>query len=158
MLENFHLAAIIEQDNRIRLLQIPLLQALQERLAGSWKTQYDRFVEEVQEIDFNPGYQPEGHECFCIENYTLPDWLEKEDSRTVPELDAISSNEALIDSIKGIVAFARDDRNEEVMLFQNFSHSHVIRPGRFLFIMHSNTYETTQGPGLTLGAKYTTVM
>ena len=157
MLENFHLAAIIEQDNRMRLLQIPLHQALQERLAGSWKTQYDRFVEEVQEIYFNPGYQPEGHECFCIENYTLPDWLEKEDSRTVPELDAISSDEALIDSIKGIVAFARDDRNEEVMLFQNFSHSHVIRPGRFLFIMHSNTYETTQGPGLTLGVKLSAV-
>ena len=157
MLETFHLAAVAEQDNRMRLLQIPLHQALQCRLSESWKTQYDRFVERVQEIAFNPGYKPEGHECFCIENYTLPNWLEREDSRTVPELDAISSNEALIDSIKGIVAFARDERNEEVMLFQNFSHSHVIRPGRFLFIMHNNTYETTQGPGLTLDVKLSAV-
>ena len=157
MLENFHLAAITEQDNRMRLLQIPLHQALQEHLAGSWQTQYDKFVEEVQEIDFNPGYRPEGHECFCIENYTPPDWLEREDSRTVLELDAISRNETLIDSIKGIVALTRDDQNEEVMLFQNFSHSHVIRPGRLLLLRHNNTYETTQNPGLTLDVKLSAV-
>jgi type I site-specific restriction-modification system R (restriction) subunit len=36
-----------------------------------------------------------------------------------------------------------------MILFQNFSRSHIIRPGRFLFLQN-NTYESTQRPGLTL--------
>ena len=42
------------------------------------------------------------------------------------------------------------------MLFQNFSRSHVIRPGRFLFLQH-DTYETTNRPGLTLDGKLSAV-
>ena len=156
MLENFQLAVIIKQGSETILLTIPLYQDLQDDLAENWQNQYDRFVVEIQEIDFNAGYDPEGHECFCLKDYTLPLWLVNENSQTVPSLDTISSNETLIESIKGVVAFARNDRSEEVVLFQNFSRSHVIRPGCFLFLQN-NIYKTNQNPGMTLGVKLSAV-
>lgn len=138
------------------MLRIPLHQALQDALSQSWQDQYDAFVADVDEIDFNAGYQPEEHERFRLPDFALPDWLANENSQTVPDLDAITDNENLVDAIRGIVGVARNDRNEELMLFQNFSKAHVIRPGRFLFLQN-NTYETTQRPGLTLDGKLSAV-
>lgn len=156
MLENFHIAVIVRQGAEVRLFQIPLHRALQYSLAESWQIQYAKFVENIQEIAFNAGYIPEDHECFYLENFTLPPWLKKESSQTVPEFDTISSNEALIDSIKGTVAFARNYQGEELMLFQNFTRSQVIRPGRFLLLQH-DTYESNEHPGLTLNEKLSAV-
>ena len=156
MLENFQLAAIVKEGGRMRLLRIPLHQDLQGTLANEWENQYDAFAGNAQEIAFDAGYQPEDHELFHLPNYRLPDWLANETSQTVPDLDAITNNQELVDSIKGIVAFARNGQGEELILFQNFSRSHVIRPGRFLFLQN-NTYETTQHPGLTLDRKLSAV-
>lgn len=157
MLENFQLAAIIRQGGETRLLRIPLHQGLQNTLAASWQEQYDAFVTGTDEIGFNAGYQPEQHERFCMQEYVPPEWLAGGDSQSVPELDAITNDDALLEATKGIVAFARNDDGEEVVLFQNFSRSHVIRPGRFLFLQN-NTYETTQRPGLTLDSKLSAVL
>ena len=55
-----------------------------------------------------------------------------------------------------MVAFARNEQDDEMILFQNFSRSHVIRPGFFLFLRR-DTYETTQRPGLTLENKLSAV-
>jgi len=156
MLENLQLAAIVKQGAQTRLLRIPLQQDLQKTLAASWENQYQAFVADVQEIDFNAGYQPEDHERVCLQDYALPEWLANETSQTTLDLDAISNNEALLDSIKGIAAFARNGDGEELILFQNFSRSHVIRPGRFLFLQN-DTYETSQRPGLTLESKLSAV-
>lgn len=156
MLENFQLAVIAKSGGKTQLLQVPLHQALQDTLANNWQAQYEAFVIGIQEIDFDAGYSPEEHERFRLEAYDLPDWLASENSQTVPALDAISNNEALIDSVKGVVAFARDDQGQELMLFQNFSRSHVIQPGRFLFLQN-NTYESIQRPGLTLDGKLSAV-
>lgn len=156
MLENFQLAAIIRQGGETRVLRIPLHQALQDTLAASWQEQYDAFLEGVDEIDFNAGYLPEEHERFRLKDYALPDWLAEEDSQSVPALDAITNDDALLEATKAIVAFARNDDDEEVILFQNFSRSHVIRPGRFLFLQN-NTYETTHRAGLTLDSKLSAV-
>lgn len=156
MLRNFQLAAIVKAATHTRLLRIPLHQALQGALAESWEIQYKAFVEGVQEIEFNAGYQPEDHERFVLRNYSLPEWLMQETSQTVLNLDAISNNETLVDSIKGIAAFARNSTGAELILFQNFSRSHVIRPGRFLFLQN-DTYETTRRPGLTLDGKLSAV-
>ena len=163
MLKNFHLAAIVKQASTPRLLQVPLSQALQHNLADSWQEQYDKFLNRgrgffrsnrVDQIEFNPGYNPEAHECFRL-SYELPDWLAPEDSTTVSELDTIRE-EKLLNSISGIVAFARDENDEELVLFQNFSRSHVIQPGRFLFL-RKDTYQSTEHPGLTLGSKLVAV-
>lgn len=149
MLRNFHLAAITRTRTQTQLFQIPLHQALQKDLAKRWQAQFEAFVEDTEDIEFNAGYRPEDHERFYLEAYTAPDWLSEETSRTVTSLDAITHHEHLVESIKGIVALARDDDGEELMLFQNFSRSHVIRPGRFLFLA-GETYESAERPGLTL--------
>jgi hypothetical protein len=156
MLDNFQLVAIVRQGDETRLLRIPLHQALQNTLAASWQEQYDAFVADIDEIDFNADYQPEEHERFRLQDYEPPEWLAGESSQSVPALDEITNDDALLDATRGIVAFARNSDGQEVVLFQNFSRSHVIRPGRFLFLQN-NTYATTQRPGLTLDSKLSAV-
>lgn len=156
MLENFHLAAIVKDRTETRLLQIPLSGELQDSLAESWQSQYDEFIREIDEIEFNVGYQPEEHERFCLLNYELPDWLAKENSLSIPHLDKIRDNELLNNSVKGIVAFVRSTQNKELILFQNFTRSHVIRP-MISLILSSDTYKSVERPGLTLGEKLSAV-
>ena len=156
MLENFQLAAIVKQGSETHLLQIPLHQTLQDSLAQSWQSQYSAFVVGVREIGFDVGYQPEQHECFCVKDYEPPKWLIGQDSQSVSELDGITNDDAWLDSTAGVVAFAHNQRGEEVMLFQNFSRSHVIRPGRFL-LLEANTYTSRQRAGLTLDSKLSAV-
>lgn len=156
MLENFQLAAIVRQAGQTRLLRIPLHQALQDQLAESWTAQYEAFAGNVDEIVFNAGYTPEAHERFRVSNYELPEWLRREGSQSAGDLDVITNDDALLDSTRGLVAFARDGNGSEVVLFQKFSRSHVIRPGRFLFLQNG-TYETTGRPGLTLDTKLSAV-
>ena len=152
MLENFHLGAINKQGNQTRLLQIPLHRPLQNSLAEDWQSQYEAFVDRIDEIAFNVGYQPEEHERFCLSDYQLPEWIAKESSQTIANLDTINENEALLDSISGTVAFALNEQGEELVLFQNLTRSRVIRPGRFLFL-ENNTYKSIEHPGLTLDEK-----
>jgi len=152
MLRNFQLAAITKQRGQMRLFRIPMHQRLQNTLAESWENQYNTFVNNIHEIQFNAGYHPESHERFSLSDFELPDWLRNEYSQTIQNLEAISTNEDFINSITGIAGFARNERDEELILFQNFSRSHVIRPGRFLFLQN-NTYETTNRPGLTIEGK-----
>ena len=156
MLDNFQLAAIVKQGTHVQLKRIPMHQALQNTLAASWMEQYDAFVGDTEEIDFSAGYQPEEHERFRLLDYKPPEWLAGENSQSVSALDAITNDDAVLDAARSIVAFARMGQSEEVMLFQNFSRSHVIRPGRFLFLQN-NTFETTQRPGLTLDSKLSAV-
>lgn len=156
MLENFQLATIIRLGRTTRLLQIPMHQKLQDTLARSWQEQYAAFLDEVQEIDFDLGYKPEPHERFRLQDYDLPEWLANQDSQSVANLDTITNDDSMLDNISGVVAFARNEQDEEVMLFQNFSRSHVIRPGRFLFLQ-GDTYESTQRPGLTLDNKLSAI-
>lgn len=156
MLENFQLAAIVKQAAHARLLRIPMHQALQETFATTWQDQLDAFLDDAQQIEFNAGYQPEEHERFALEGFEPPGWLANETSATVGDLDSINEDEAIIAFIKGIVGFARDENDEELMLFQNFSRSHVIKPGNFLFL-RNGTYETAEHPGLTLESKLSAV-
>ena len=149
MLENFHLAAIVKERTQTRLLQIPLQQALQTSLAEGWEEQNTRFVEGIEEIAFNAGYSPEKHERFRLPDYQPPEWLAGENSQTIDNLDTIASDDELIDSIAGTVAMARNEQGEEVILFQNFTRSRVIRPGGFLFL-DGNTYKSAERRGLTL--------
>ena len=156
MLHNFQLAAIVKQGAQVRLQRIPMHQALQQTLATTWEAQLDAFIDEAQEIAFDAGYQPEEHERFALHDFGPPEWLAGETSATIGDLDPINQDEAFIASIKGIAGFARDDNGNELVLFQNFSRSHVIRPGTFL-LLRNGTYETTERPGLTLDTKLAAV-
>lgn len=156
MLDNFHLVTIVKRGNSIHLLHVPLHQALQDALAQSWQDQYDAFLEDIEEIEFDAGYKPEEHERFCINDYELPEWIEGENSQTVTDLDVISQNEEWLESIKGIAGFAQNEEGQEIILFQNFSRSRVIHPGRFIF-QQNNTYKTAQHKGLTLDTNLSAV-
>ena len=156
MLENFHLAAIVRERTATHLLQIPLHQELQGDLAESWEAQNVRFVEGIEEIAFNAGYSPEKHELFHLPDYEPPEWLANENSQTIDNLDTIVKDDELIDRIAGTVAMARNEQGEEVMLFQNFTRSRVIRPGGSLFL-DGNTYKSAERRGLTLDVNLSAV-
>lgn len=156
MLENFQLTAIVGQGAQKRLLRIPLHQALQAHLAEQWSEQYQTFIEDTEQFAFNPGYKPEPHERFRLNNYELPEWIADEDSQSVDDLDSLTEHDEQLDSVKGVVAFGRSEGGESLLLFQNFKPSHVIRPGRFLFLQN-DTYESAQRPGLTLDDKLSAV-
>ena len=158
MLENFHLTTIVKEGrDGIPLLQIPLDRDLQNTLAEIWQEQYYEFVhDEVREIDFHHGYQPDENEIFRLSDYKLPDWLAEQNSQTIPDLDPISDsdtgrggNGSLFNAIKSVAAFSRDEHGKELVLFQNFNRSQVIQPGRFL-LLQRNTYRSYDQPGLTL--------
>ncbi len=149
MLRNFQLAAITKEREQVHLFRIPIRRQLQDMLANIWQRQYTKFAQNIEEINFNAGYSPENHEKFCLLDYELPDWLRHESSQTISYTDAINDNEKSINFIKAIVGFARNELNEELILFQNFTKSRIIQSGRFLFLKN-NIYDTAQHPGLAL--------
>lgn len=156
MLSNFQLAAIAGKDDDLQVLLIPMDQTLQHKLAVSWETQLDEFVEGMQEIRFNAGYQPEEHEHFVIENYDLPTWLAGITSANAASLGSVGTSVDSLSAIRGLIGFARDAGGDELVLFQNFYRSHVIAPGRFL-LLRKGTFETTEQPGLQLENKLSAV-
>ncbi|MDZ7815508.1 MAG: hypothetical protein U5N86_05740 [Planctomycetota bacterium] len=155
MLTSFQLTAIMKNSNGTPLLRIPMHQALQTTLMASWHEQYEAFKGNISEVDFAPGYNPEGDERFRLSAFELPDWLANEDITTISNLNSISQHEDNFELIRAIAAFVRID-NHELLLFQNFTRSHVIRPIRSIFLMNGN-YNTRTRPGLTLDNKLAAV-
>ncbi len=156
MLESFQLAAIATGASALRLFHIPLHQSLQIAVAKVWEEQLGTFTSNIERIPFNPGYSPEDHERFFVQEYVLPQWLEGTHCGNAERLDPITRNENLLPSICGIVAFTRRAKNDELILFQNFSRSHVIQPGRFLFL-DDGVYTTSPKRALTLGGKLSAI-
>lgn len=156
MLEDFHLVAIVKHDEAVRLYHIPLHQGLQTTLSESWQMQLDAFMVDIQEIDFDAGYTPQDGDCFRLNHFEVPPWLNGQNSQTVVRLDSISRNENVMGTITGLAAFARNSQCEELILFQNFSRGHIVRPGRFL-LLSGNTYETIQRPGLILSDRLSAI-
>ena len=156
MLDNFQLAVACQSGKRMRLLRAPLHRDLQATLAASWARQLADFTGDTQEVGFDPGYTPEAHERFSIEGYALPAWLKDETSLTIPDLESINAHEDLMDAIQCVAGFARDEDGEELVLFQNFSRSHVIRPGGAMFLVRGD-YVTSDNPGMRLDHKLAAV-
>ncbi len=156
MLDNFHLAAITRQGNRHRLYQIPLHRRLQETLAVHWQGQFDAFYDDVEEIDFDPGYTPERHECFSVSEYELPDWLANYDSGSARNLRSVVRRDGAMNTTVGLVAFARDDEGDELMLFQNFTRSKVIQPGNFMFLS-GDTFRSSEDMALSLDSQLSAI-
>lgn len=157
MLDNVHLVAVTRIGQDTNLLHIPLHQSLQRQLADELTAQRDAFSEGMEEVAFDAGYTPDEHERFRLENYDSPSWLVDTTSRTVARLESVSNDEDNVERIKGIAVFAIEEEGHEVVLFQNFSRSHVIKPGRFLFLQN-NTYESSTRPGLTLDSKLAAIL
>lgn len=150
MLSNFHLTALFNDHGTVTLRRINLSQDLQRAMAQGWSAQLDSFLEDVQEIDFNAGYKPESNERFRLNDFSLPAGISGHNSTTVQTLEGIESTQEAISHARAVVAFARDTQRREVVLFQTFTKSHVISPGRFLFL-DGDTYVSSERPCLTLG-------
>lgn len=155
MFTNFQFVAVVRTGNQTHLLRIPMHQNLQDTLMASWHEQYEAYVDNTEEVDFDAGYNPEEHERFRLSDFELPDWLADEDSTTIPQLDPINQHEDQLDLVRALAAFVQMDGNE-LILFQNFTRSHVIHPGNFLFL-RNGTYVTRNRPGLTLDNKLAAV-
>ena len=134
MFEYLGLTAILKHRNTARLMRIPLRQELQDQINIDWFSQYSSFVSTSTEIEFDPGYRPEGDEVFVLEDFQAPGWLSGESARSMVDLDPITEASESMHSICGIVAFVMDRTGKELHLFQNFSKSRVIEPRRALFI------------------------
>lgn len=157
MFKDFRLAAISPRsakDPQIELLQIPVSQQVEDNLSSDWSSQYTNFTTNVHEIDFDPGYNPNDNERFCLVEYKLPEWMAS--IFTHSYLESLSNNEARINLIKGIVAFAQTHNEEQLLLFQNFRPSQVIRP-RLSLHLHRGIYNSLEHPGLTLAQKLSAI-
>lgn len=156
MLRNFQLTAITKRGGEYELMEIPLHRNLQQSLSETWDSQLDHFTADEEEIDFDAGYMPEAHENFKLSDFQLPEWLSNEDSTTIASLDSISEDPEALKKITGLAAFATQEDGQEIILFQNFSRSHVIQPGNYL-LLRNDTYESSNSPTLTLDNKLTAV-
>lgn len=156
MLEELHLVALLKERNQLTLRRIPLVGELQAALTEQWQDQLDDFLLEAEEIDFDPGYTPEAHERFSLQDFELPDVVAVESSGTVRLLDPINMQGAEPFLIKAILGFARQDDGSEILLTQSFSKSHIISPGKFLFLARDH-FETSAAPALSLGDQLTAV-
>ena len=158
MIDNFHLAAIVKRRREDPyLLDIPLSRDLQNELAESWTGQLDGFLDGIEVVEFDPGYNPERHERFRMADYKLPAWLQGETSLTVTQLERLDSNPASVNSVRGTVGMARDDQGDDLLLFQNFTPSRVIRPGGPHLFLDGNSYVGNKRPGLVLDSSLSAV-
>lgn len=158
MFENFHLAAIVKSGQNSDLTRIPLHQDTQTQLARNWHEQFNSFLHDAEEIQFDAAYKPEQHECFSLQDYSPPDWLERELSSTLPGVDGSSIGNTSLEQVKGIAAFALEYHNNgQLVLFQNFTRSHIIKPGGFLWL-DKDTYTTPPETGLTLSNELSAIL
>lgn len=156
MLEDFHLAAIVDDGGQRRILHVPLHQELQQSLASDWDDQRRRFLDDVDEIDFEPGYRPGASERFCLEGYELPTWLEGLDSESVRNLDSLEDDAERMTRICGLVGFGFARGGRELMLFQNSTRGRVVRPGYYL-LLERGTYRSSRGSALCLDNRLSAV-
>ena len=160
MLKDFHLVAIINENDEWQLQRIRLERPSQQLLASEWGEQYEVFMQN-EERDFEPGWKLETDEFFvlCEGDFELPPWLEGKNSGNIRSTIRESyHDDNLASSIKGMVAFAQDDENNDLMLFQNFTQSQVLRPERVLGrSVNASSFRSMEGKALGLGSKLTAV-
>ena len=157
MLDDFHLAAIINENDEWKLQRIRLEGPSQQILADEWWEQYDNFMQH-EEIPFEPGCKLDPKECFVLCDFELPPWLEGRNSANIRAISESYHDENLASSITGIVAFAQDDENNDLMLFQNFIQSQVLQPERVIArSVNADSFRSMEGKALGLGSKLTAV-
>ena len=163
MLKNFRLVAIINQKKEWELREVLLDDSLHENLVDGWDKQYKTFMERTEEIDFNRftfGYEPNDDEVFRICSFLLPCWLADRDSEDIMNTEQVHINENLVHSIKGMVGFARNDEDNELMLFQHFNPAQIIRPGGWIMMItgqERHTYTSMENSAFRLNNKLTAV-
>jgi hypothetical protein len=155
MLDNFHIAALLKIERQDQLLRLPLHQALQQTLAADWDRQLLEFTEEMEEIPYQPTYTPEEHEKFVLADFELDEPLAGVDSGTIVNRPSLMDASEYLEKIRCIVAFCQVD-GREIVLFQNFFKSRVVRPGGFI-LMKKDTFSELKQPGFALDRRLSAV-
>ncbi|MBR1369273.1 hypothetical protein RJ53_07110 [Methanocalculus chunghsingensis] len=156
MFKNFQLVALTKENDELSAFYIPLDQDLQTQLSNSFSEQYKSLCKDSSEIEFDASYKPDSNELFCIHPYELPNMICDMSSHHIPTLDNVSFLGNSYTSVKAIVAFVKDSQNEELVLFQNFYNSYVIKPGRSI-IFQSGIYKGVSQPIITLQNKLSAI-
>lgn len=156
MIRDLQLTAIVAEGAERRLLRIPMTQQLQGQLSEQWSAQYDAFNNDVEEVAFDPGFIADDHHRFKVEDFEIPPWLSPYNSRNIDTLEPLDRHADQLERVRGIAGFARVGQ-QEVVLFQNFTRSHIIEPGRFMFIQNG-TFQSAAQRGLTLADRLTAVL
>ncbi len=156
MIRDLQLAAIVAEGAERRLLRIPMTQELQTQLSEQWSDQLDAFNDDVEEVDFDPGFIADEHHRFKVNDFVTPEWLSPHNSRSIIALERLDQHENQLERVRGIAGFAQVD-GREVVLFQNFTRSHIIEPGRFMFI-ENGTFQSATRRGLTLAERLAAVL
>ncbi len=121
-----------------------------------WNQQLLDFIRDMDAIEFDAGYKPEGHERFKLDDFELPIGLAGENSNSVINLPSLADKDAGGDAFHALAAFARTENAGEFILFQNFIPSHLIKPGRSLFLS-KDTYRGLDTPLIVLDTKLAAV-
>lgn len=150
MLSQLQLVAFAGADYDPPIKQVPLTADLQQDMQRTWNTQFEEFCQDVREVAFDAGYKPESNERFVIEGFTPPDWLET-NREGLNTLEPFRATTVGLDGLSALFAYARHETREVIMI-QRFTRSHVIEPGRFLFI-EQGTFRGAPHPCITLGTK-----
>lgn len=135
MFDNFYMFAIIgkigKSNTKLRLIEPQ--EPLRNVLIKDWKLQYNDFISKKIEVNFIVGYKPNSDEHFRIQFYDLPEWLHQINSVNASvKIRRISRQNDPPHSISGIGAFTRNEYGNELILFQNFNKSRIIRPGSYI--------------------------
>jgi hypothetical protein len=150
MLSHLQLIALTGSGQAQSMKQIALTADLQDIMQQEWGSQFEAFCQDVREIEFDAGYKPDSDERFVIQDFTLPAWFEL-DREGLNTLDAFEATTNELGSLSALIAYGRNG-NQEVILIQRFTKSHVIQPGRFLFI-EWGTFRSAPNPCINLGSR-----
>lgn len=150
MLTQLQLIAYTESNSTAPMTQIPLTAELQQAMQREWTKQFEAFCHGVREVDFDAGYKPESDERFVIEEFALPEGMET-NREGLNTLETFQATPVELNRLSAIFAYARN-RQQEVVLIQRFTKTHVIEPGRFLFI-EQGTFRSAPSPCVTLSSK-----
>ena len=146
MTKDFHLVAVFRKGKRSVLYRIPLHESLRGELKDNWNSEYEFFIHEYEEADYRAGQRLKRKQCFRFVDFDFPSWIADYNSQSAAEIPAIDRNNETYRFIQGTIAYTRNQQDEELMLFQDFSRSKVIGPGQFL-LLESNRFRTTEQTG-----------
>ena len=150
MLAHLQLVAYSARNRERPMEQIPMSGELQEALQNEWGGQLREFLQGVREVEFDAGYKPEADERFVVKGFVFPRGMEA-GREGLDTLGRFQAKEESLRRLSALFAYAKAG-DREVVMIQRFARSHIIQPGRFLFI-EQDTFKVSSAPALTLGTK-----
>ena len=107
-----------------------------EPINETWFEQYQRFLKREKK-PFTVGYKPTQRECFVIEDFPLPAWIDGLDATSVNDMADITSD-TTFDKVKGVIGVVITEDDEYLLLFQTFYPSQAIEGNNALFKWDTN--------------------